>query len=203
MQSIPRDGPEKWIFKAYFTILHFSNQMEVSSDSNIFPSLSCPLEAINLLFSDWLKKKASPSTIACPHPSAEVISVSSKILNFSLARIYYAQMQKENYSSFAIKISLALQAPAFCRLIMLSSLLLCASVYSSANYFCSQLTKINDGINIYWRSLCEQYAGPEEGWVLFPSGKATQQTGLRVICCGVYRWSRSISGTPFMKIAFS
>lgn len=148
-------------------------------------------------------KKASHSTSACPHFSAEVISVSSKILNFSLARIYYAQMQKENYSSFAIKISLALWAPAFCRLIMPSSLLLCASVYSSANYFCSQLTKINDGINIYWRSLCEQYAGPEEGWVLFPSGKATQQTGLRVICYGVYRWSRSISGTPFMKIAFS
>lgn len=84
-----------------------------------------------------------------------------------------------------------------------SSLLLPASVYSSANYFCSQLTKINDGINIYWRSLWEQYASPEEGWVLFPSGKATQQTGLRVICCGAYRWSRSISGTPFMKIAFS
>lgn len=112
-------------------------------------------------------------------------------------------MQKENYSSFAIKISLALQAPAFCRLIMLRSLLLCASVYSSENYFCSQLTKINDGINIYWRSLCEQHGSSGEGWGLFPSGKATQQTGLRVICCGVYWWSWSISDTPFMKIAFS
>ena len=37
---------------------------------------------------------------------------------FPLACIYYAQMQKENYSSFAIKISLALRAPAFRHLIM-------------------------------------------------------------------------------------
>lgn len=180
--------------------------MEVSFNSRLFRSLFCPLEVIKLLFWDWLKKKKRKSKQqhrACPHFFAEVISVSSKILDFSLARIYYAQMQKENYSNFAIKISLALRAPAFCRLIMPSSLPLWASVYSSANYFCSQLTKINDGINIYWGSLCEQYAGPEEGRVLFPSGKGTQQTGLRVICCGVYRWSQSISGTPFMKIAFS
>lgn len=122
--------------------------MEVSSDSPLFPSLFCPLEAVNLLFSDRLQK-ASRNASACPHSSAEVISVSSKILDFSLTHIYYAQMQKENYSSFAIKISLALPAPAFRRLITPSSLPLCASVYSSANYFCSQLTKINDGINIY------------------------------------------------------
>lgn len=150
----------------HFIILHFSNQMEVSLSAHPFHSLSCPLATIKLLVSHWLKKQATAN--ACPHSSAEVISVSSKILDFSLARIYYAQMQKENYSSFAIKISLALRAPAFRRLIMPNSLLLCASVYSSANYFCSQLTKINDGINIYWRSLCEQHGGSEEGWVYFP-----------------------------------
>lgn len=202
MQPRPRSGPEKWISEVCFIILHFSNQMKISFDSHRFHFPSCPLEAINLLFSDWFLK-ASHNASACPHSSAEVISVSSKILDFPLALIYYAQMQKENYSSFAIKISLALWAPAFRCLIMPSSLFLCGSVYSSTNYFCSQLTKINDGINIYWRSVCVHYASPEEGWVLFPSGKETQQTGLRVICCGAYRWSWSISGTPFMKIAFS
>lgn len=167
MQSRARPSLEKWISEVYFIILCFSNQMEVSFYSHCFSSLICSLEAIKLLFSDWFLK-SKPQHRACPHSLAEVISVSSKILDFFLPCIYYAQMQKENYSSFAIKISLALRAPAFRRLIMLSSLLLCASVYSSANYFCSQLAKINDGINIYWRSLCEQYASPEEGGYDFP-----------------------------------
>ena len=186
MQSRRIPGLEKWWSQVYFYYFAFFK-------SNVSSPQISPLHCSLLPF--WghsspifrLIKKSKPQTSICPRSSAEVISVSSKILDFSLACIYYAQMQKENYSSFAIKISLALQAPAFRRLIMPSSLLLRASVYSSANYFCSQLTKINDGINIYWRSLREQYASPEEGWVLFPSGKATQQTGLRVICCGAYR----------------
>lgn len=59
MQSTPWLSPEKWISKAYFVILHFSNQLDVSSNSNLFRSLFCPLEAINLLFSDWFKKQAT------------------------------------------------------------------------------------------------------------------------------------------------
>lgn len=176
--------------------------MDVPFNSHPFLYLFCPLESINL-FSDWFKKSSHEASTG-PLSSAEVISVSSKIWDFFPPGLYLLCTDAEGeLLKFSNKNKLGFASTCFPPFNNASSLLLPASVYSSANYFCSQLTKINDGINIYWRSLWEQYASPEEGWVLFPSGKATQQTGLRVICCGAYRWSWSISGTPFMKIAFS
>lgn len=110
--------------------------------------------------------KSSHEASTGPLSSAEVISVSSKIWDFfPLACIYYAQMQKENYSRFAIKISLALRAPAFRHLMRLSSLSGFCLLF--CKLFCSQLTKINDGINIYWRSLWEHVA-QRKGGSYFP-----------------------------------
>ena len=118
MQSRPRYGPENWCLEVYFIIFASLESNGHSPHSHPFLSLFCPLESIHLLFSDWFKKSSHEASTG-PLSLAEVISVSSKIWEFfPLACIYYAQMQKENYSSFAIKISLALWAPAFCHLIM-------------------------------------------------------------------------------------
>lgn len=128
----------------------------------------CSLEATSLPFFGLIfKKRASGMAPALP-PRLQPLQLPVKYEVFPPRHIYYAQMQKENYSRSAIKISSALPAPAFCCLIMPGSLPLRASVYSSTNYFCSQLTKINGGINIYWSSPCEQSASPGRGGYYFP-----------------------------------